>query len=341
MEAAPSAARSRETSLRIFPVLSAIVLVAAAAGGYVYWLETRDRVPAGFARANGRVEVERVDIAAKYPGRLAEVTVDEGSDVRRGQVLARFDTTEIVAQLAAAKASVHRSHQSVASAEAGVAMRAAESNLAQIELDRVVRLVRTSAAPQAELDRQKAQRETSVAALETAKAMVEDAKASVEVAEAQVRQIESTLSDLTLEAPVSGRVEYRLARGGEVVAAGQRVLTLFDLSDVSMTVFLSTADSGRVKVGSKARIILDGAPDNIVPATVSFVSAEAQFTPKYVETADEREKLMYRVKLRIDSKLLESDRVFLKAGMTGDAYIKVAPDAVWPSFLTQGLTDAR
>lgn len=327
--------------MRIVPILSAIVLAAAAAGGYVYWLDVRDRIPAGFARSNGRVEIERVDIAAKFPGRLSEVTVNEGSDVLRGQVLARFDMTEIVAQLAAAKASVHRSHQSVASAEAGVAMREAERNLAQIELDRVIRLVRTSAAPQAELDRQKAQRETSIAALETAKASVEDAKASVEVAEAQVRQIEAVLADMTLEAPVSGRVEYRLARGGEVVAGGQRVLTLFDLSDVYMTVFLSTADSGRVAIGSEARIILDGAPESVVPATVSFVSAEAQFTPKYVETADEREKLMYRVKLRIDPRLLESDRVFLKAGMTGDAYIKVSPGAVWPAILAQGLPDVR
>jgi HlyD family secretion protein len=327
--------------LRLVPILSVIVLAAAAASGYVYWLDARDRVPAGFARANGRVEVERVDIAAKYPGRLSDVTVAEGSDVLRGQVLARFDTTEIVAQLAAAKASVHRSHQSVASAEAGVSVREAERNLAQIELDRVIRLVRTSAAPQAELDRQKAQRETSIAALESAKAMVEDARASVEVAEAQVRQIEAVLADMTLQAPVSGRVEYRLARGGEIVAGGQRVLTLFDLSDVYMTVFLSTADSGRVSIGSEARIILDGAPESVVPAIVSFVSAEAQFTPKYVETADEREKLMYRVKLRIDPQLLESDRVFLKAGMTGDAYIRVATDAVWPAILAQGLPDVR
>jgi HlyD family secretion protein len=327
--------------LRIAPILSAVVLAAAAAGGYVYWLDMRDRIPAGFARSNGRVEIERVDIAAKYSGRLSEVTVNEGSDVRRGQVLARFDTTETIAQLAAAKASVHRSHQSVASAEAGVSVREAERNLAQIELDRVIRLVRTSAAPQAELDRQKAQRETSIAALESAKAMVEDARASVEVAEAQVRQIEAVLADMTLQAPVSGRVEYRLARGGEIVAGGQRVLTLFDLSDVYMTVFLSTADSGRVAIGSEARIILDGAPESVVPATVSFVSAEAQFTPKYVETADEREKLMYRVKLRIDPQLLESDRVFLKAGMTGDAYIRVATDAVWPAILAQGLPDVR
>jgi HlyD family secretion protein len=327
--------------LRIVPILSAIVIASAAAGGYVYWLDARDRIPSGFARANGRVEVERVDIAAKYPGRLSEVTVNEGSDVLRGQVLARFDTIEIIAQLAAAKASVHRSHQSVASAEAGVSVREAERNLAQIELDRVIRLVRTSAAPQAELDRQKAQRETSIAALESAKAMVEDARASVEVAEAQVRQIEAVLADMTLQAPVSGRVEYRLARGGEIVAGGQRVLTLFDLSDVYMTVFLSTADSGRVAIGSEARIILDGAPESVVPATVSFVSAEAQFTPKYVETADEREKLMYRVKLRIDPQLLEADRVFLKAGMTGDAYIRVTTDAVWPTNLTQGLPDVR
>ena len=128
---------------------------------------------------------------------------------------------------------------------------------------------------------------------------------------------------MTLKAPVSGRVEYRLAQAGEVVAAGGRVLTLLDLSDVHMTIFLPTSQAGRVELGSEARIVLDSAPEYVIPATVSFVAAEAQFTPKYVETANEREKLMYRIKLHIDPQILETYRGYVKAGMTGNAYVKV------------------
>jgi HlyD family secretion protein len=100
-----------------------------------------------------------------------------------------------------------------------------------------------------------------------------------------------------------------------------------------MTIFLPTSEAGRVALGSDARIVLDAAPQYVVPAQVSFVAAEAQFTPKAVETADEREKLMYRVKLRIDPRLLETYRQYVKAGLTGTAYVKVAADAAWPEAL--------
>ncbi len=327
--------------MRIIAIFAAVVLAAAAAGGYMYWLKEQGRIPAGLARANGRVEVERVDIATKYAGRLAEVGVSEGADVQRGAVVARIDTTEILAQLAAARAAVHRSHQDVAGAEASVALREAELKLAEIELKRVVELARTNTATQAELDRRTAQRDISKAALQTAKVAVEDAKAAVEAAEAQVAQVDAAIADMTLKAPVSGRVEYRLAQAGEVVAAGGRILTLLDLSDVHMTIFLPTSQAGRVEVGSEARIVLDGAPEYVVPATVSFVAAEAQFTPKYVETSNEREKLMYRVKLHINPQILDTYRGYVKAGMTGNAYVRVSAEAVWPADLMPRLPDVR
>lgn len=328
--------------MRIIPIIAVIALTAGAAGAYAYWLtEQATRVPVGLARANGRIEVERVDIATKYAGRLAEVAVNEGVDVQKDSVLARLDTTEILAQLVAAKAAVHRSHQSVASAEASVALREAELRLAEVELERVTELARTNTATKAELDRRTAQRDISKASLESAKAAVEDAKAAVEVAEAQVTQIEATITDMALKAPVSGRIEYRLAQAGEVVAAGGRVATLLDLSDVNMTIFLPTSQVGRVQLGSEARIVLDSAPGYVIPATVSFVAADAQFTPKYVETADEREKLMYRIKLHIDQQLLAKYRDYVKAGMTGNAFVKVQAGAGFPANLTVELPDVR
>ena len=327
-------------SVRIAPMLTIVVLAAAAAGGYAYWLQDQaSRVPPGLARANGRIEVERVDVAAKYAGRLAEVRVNEGADVGKEDILARIDTTEILAQLAAARAAVHRAHQSIARAQADVALREAELKLAEADLRRTAELASSNTASQAELDRRTAQRDVSKAALEGAKVAIEDAKAATEVAEAQVAQIEATIADMTLKAPVSGRVEYRLAQAGEVVAAGGRVLTLLDLSDVHMTIFLPTSQAGRVQLGSEARIVLDSAPEYVVPATVSFVAAGAQFTPKYVETANEREKLMYRIKLHIDSKTLETYRGYVKAGMTGNAYVKVRAAATWPANLAPRLPD--
>lgn len=326
--------------MRIVLTLIAVVAAIVGASGYIYWLQQQDRVPPGLARANGRIEVERVDITSKYAGRLAEVLVGEGAEVAKGDVLARLDTTELRAQLTAAKAAVHRSHQSVASAQANVTLRESELNLAQIELQRATELMRSNATAQSDLDRRTAQRDIAAASLQAAKVAVEDASASVEVAEAQVSQIEATIADMTLRAPVSGRIEYRLAQAGEVVGAGGRVLTLFDLSDAHMTIYLPTASAGRVAVGSQARIVLDGAGNYILPATISFVSADAQFTPKFVETETEREKLMYRVKLHIDPELVASERGYVKSGMTGNAYVEIAGGAAWPTDLVPRLPDA-
>ena len=98
-------------------------------------------------------------------------------------------------------------------------------------------------------------------------------------------------------------MQYRLARAGEVILAGQRVLTILDLNDVYMTIYLPASEAGKLTLGDEARVIGDPLPQYIIPATISFVATEAQFTPKSVETAEEREKLMFRVKLQIDPKV--------------------------------------
>jgi HlyD family secretion protein len=146
---------------------------------------------------------------------------------------------------------------------------------------------------------------------------------------------------MTLRAPMAGRIEYRLALPGTILGAGGRVVSMLDLSEAYMTVFLPTSQSGRVALGSDARIVLDAAPDIVVPATVSFVAGEAQFTPKVVETVNEREKLTYRVKLKIDRQLLERYSDYVKPGLTGDAYVKISRDAEWPEQLRPRLPDAR
>jgi HlyD family secretion protein len=154
---------------RLLLLLALAVLLAGGAAGYAYWLQERSgRVPEGMARANGRIEVERVDVAAKLAGRIAELTVNEGSDVRKDEILVRLDTTEALAQLAAASAAVHRAHQGVAHAEADVALREAELRLAEVELRRAEQLVRTKAGTIADLDRRTAQRDISAALLNSA-----------------------------------------------------------------------------------------------------------------------------------------------------------------------------
>ncbi|WP_051341195.1 HlyD family secretion protein [Azospirillum halopraeferens] len=324
--------------MRIAPLLGAVALVVLAAAGYAHWSDQRaGRLPDGFAVANGRVEVERVDVATRLSGRVIAVNAREGDSLARGTVVARMDTAELEASRLAAAAAARRAAAAIGRAEAEVAIRAAEAELAEVELRRAVELERRAVGPTADVDRTRARAAVAQANVLGARAAVVEARAAHEAAEAEVARIEATIADMTLTAPVGGRVEYRLVQPGEVLGAGGRVVTLLDLSDVFMTIFLPTSQAGRVALGSPARIVLDAAPGYVIPAEVSFVAAEAQFTPKAVETANEREKLMYRVKVAIDPALLDTYRDYVKAGLTGNAYVRVDATADWPPHLAPRL----
>jgi HlyD family secretion protein len=327
--------------MRLIPYIILAVIAAVAAAFFIRWqADQADAIPAGLARANGRIEAERVAVATKYAGRVAEILVKEGDFVERGAVIARMDTAELLAEIAAAKARAQQAVQGVGQAKAQLLMRQAELKLANVELQRAQTLSKRDYIAASTVDQRQAQRDVAAATVTAAQAAIGDAEAAQDAAEASVAQLQAVLNDMTLAAPTAGRVEYKLVQAGEVLSAGAPVVSLLDLTDVYMTIFLPTSDAGRIGIGSEGRILLDAAPGYVVPANVSFVAAEAQFTPKFVETENEREKLMYRIKLKIDPKLLETYRDYVKAGLTGDAYVKVQADAAWPSALTPKLPPA-
>jgi HlyD family secretion protein len=290
-------------------------------------------IPQGFASANGRLESEQLQIAAKLPGRVAEVLVSEGDMVERGQVLARMDVTDLRAQLTAAEAQERRAEESQALARAVIAQRESEERLAGQELDRVEALFAKSFATAEVVDQRRAAKMVADAALNAAVAGLNDATAAIDAAQAEIVRIQSILDDMELKAPRRGRVEYKLAQAGEVLAAGARVLTLIDLTDVYMTVFVPADVAARLAYGDDARLIIDAIPQYVVPAKVSFVASEAQFTPKTVETLEEREKLMFRVKLTLPADLLRKYENVVKVGVRGKAYLRVERDKSWPENL--------
>ena len=211
-----------------------------------------------------------VDLLAYGSRRVAltsggQVRVKEGDAVQKGELIAQLDTAELRAQHAGAKAAVQRAIAAIARAEADIAIRKAEYDLAELETQRVAHLEQTSAGTKADLDRRRAQSLVTAAQIEGSRAAQVEAKAAKEAADAQVTQIDAMLDDSELHTPVSGRVEYKLVQAGEVVAAGGRLVTILDLSDVYMTVFLPTGESGRVALGSEARIVLDTVPHAVSP----------------------------------------------------------------------------
>lgn len=315
--------------------LLVVLLVLAGGGGYWFWQAraTREALPPGIALANGRIEAEQVDIASKIAGRLVELNVKEGDVVAEGQVIARLDAALAEAQLRTAEAQLNEAEHAVEATAADIARAKAARELAQQEMTRATELSRRGFYPTEGVDQRRANLASAEAGLLAAEATLRRAQASVEAARAVVAQQRTALRDTVLTAPRAGRVLYRLAQNGEVLAAGGRVATLLDLTDVSMVVYLPAPVAGRLAYGAPARLKLDPAPDYVVPAAVSFVAPEAQFTPRQVETQSERETLMFRVKLRIAPELLKVHEQRVKSGVRGTAYIGTGEDVAWPAWL--------
>lgn len=310
-----------------FVIPLAVLLIAA--GGFGYWKSRLDSLPEGISMANGRLEATEVQIAAKTPGRLAEVLVDEGDRVTQGQLLARMDTRTLEATRAQAEAEVLRARQTLAANEANVQLRQSEKRLASQELARFRQLSQRGFASGQQLDQQQARFDTSNAAVVAAQAQVAAAKAAIGSSEAQVAQLTSEIDDSSLRAPINGVIQLRLAEPGEVLGAGGRVFMMIDPSDQYMNLYMPASVVGKLTVGTDARIVLDALPDQALPAKIAFVAAKSQFTPKEVETRDERQKLVFRVKLRLTD---PSAVPQAKPGMPGAGYVRTA-DVAWPANL--------
>jgi HlyD family secretion protein len=290
-------------------------------------------MPDGIVKSNGRIEATQVDVAAKYAGRIATMTVDEGDEVTAGQVVATISSPEYEAQLRGAQAQVLRAKQTLAEAVALIAQRNSDLTFARTDFERGKSLLERGNITQQVVDQRRNKFEAADAAYLAATAQRDQAQFAIKAAEADVERLESILVDLVLVSPRSGRVQYRLARAGEVVAAGQRVLTILDLNDVYMTIYLPADDAGKLALGDEARIIADPIPEYVIPATVSFVANDAQFTPKSVETAEERQKLMFRVKLQVDPKVLGKYHRQVKTGVRGIGFARTRPSIAWPDDL--------
>jgi HlyD family secretion protein len=322
-------------------IVGALVVVAAGGFlGYRYWQSQQSAVPPGIAYGNGRVEAKLADASAKEALRIKEILVNEGDLVMPGQVLVRLDTVTLDAETAEAQASVVAAQEKIAATEAAIARRRSEIQLAQIEVERARNLVRQRAGSQRELDVRNMQVETTRAALAEEQAKLETAKQDVEVARARVATIRTRIDDATLYSTVTGRVLYRLAEPGEVLGPGGKALTLVNLEDVYMEIFLPSEEAAAIRLGAEARLTVDAIPDRSAPAYVSFVSPEAQFTPKEVETRSERDKLMFRVKIQVPPELVGQFIESIKTGVRGVGYVRIDNSVPWPSWLNDNLIRA-
>ncbi len=325
--------RTRNARRLRFSIGLAAILLAAGGVGFYWWKHSQAQLPVGISYGNGRLEADEIDINTKFAGRIAELNAEIGDMVSAGQVVARMDTRDLQEQLSKAKAQVRQAQRAIGEANASLEQQRTQQTLAAQELERTAGLLKNGFATKELFDQRRQALDGANAGLRAATERVAQTEHALEASQHDVGLMIVNIQDNDLVAPRDGRLQYRIANIGEVLPAGGKVFTMLDISYVYMDIYLPAPESGKIKVGSDARIVLDAYPKMPIPAKVSFLASHAQFTPKTVETQSERDKLMFRIRVRIDPERSRDHATAVRSGLPGVAYVRADPAVAWPKDL--------
>lgn len=304
--------------------LVAIVIISAVS----FWGLRPQPLPQQVIYGSGRIEADEVRIGVEVAGRLLEVNAVEGAVIEKGALVARIDGSDynLQAEQAAAQRTAAQRAASKLAPQIDVAKHHAET--AKTDLQRFESLETQGAVSIREAD---LQRNANQAALSQVRALQEqqaEARAQAEVASRSLALAQSRIGKTQIYAPLSGAILQRLAQPGEVVAPGQAVAIMADLSIVKLKVFISERDLGKVRLGAAARIRVDAFPGRDFPARLARVDAQAQFTPRDAHMEDERSRTVFGITLEATN-----PEGLLKPGMPADAWILWDEKSAWPDRL--------
>jgi HlyD family secretion protein len=312
----------------------AILAVIGGGIGFAIWQAHRaPAIPSWIVYSNGRLEADPIDIATKFAGRIAELRGDEGDKVTAGQIVAVMDTRDLAQTLQKQQAQVEQAQKAVEAASSTLEQVRSSTILAGKEMERAQKLLANGWTTREIYDQRRQALDSARAIQNAAEHRVTEAQHALEAARHDAKLTQVNIDDNKLIAPKDGRIEYRLANVGEVLPAGGKVFTMLDTSYVYMDVYLPTLSADKVRIGADSRIVLDAFPDRPVPAKVSFLASHAQFTPKMVETKSDRDKLMFRVRVKVDPDLARAHADAVRSGLPGMAYVKTDPAPPWPASL--------
>ena len=295
---------------KLIPLFALIAIAIGSWWAYTQYVKV-EALPAGLVQANGRIEGDMVSVSSTYPGRIARITVEEGDAVTAGEVLVELEAREIEAKVRQAEQAAEAVRHEV---------EAVSSQCEQTERDaqRYEELYAEGTATKREAEQAELADRVAQEKRIAAEAQLNQAKAAYD--EACVAR-----DELTLSAPSDGVVTNRLHEPGVVIAAGSPVLTLVDLDKLHLKVYVPENMIGQLRLGLPAKIYSDAFPDEPYDATVSYISSRAEFTPKEVQTPDERVKLVYAVKLAVN----DNTDHRLTPGIPADAVIRWDDSAEW------------
>jgi HlyD family secretion protein len=265
-----------------------VIVVAASVVAAIFYFREKDLSSDDDIKVSGNIEATDILLSFQVGGKLAERLVDEGYTVKKEQILARLDKNELT--------------KTREQAQAALAQAQADCQLAQKEFLRMANLLKENA--------------TSVQDRDVAEANYEVAQARLRGAQRALELAEIRLSYADLKSPINGFVTVRSADVGEVLQVGSPVFTVVDLNDIWLTAYVNETDLGRVRLNQPVDVKIDTYPDKAYKGHISFISQEAEFTPKQIQTTEERVKLVYRIKVVLANPNLE-----LKPGMPADGYV--------------------
>jgi HlyD family secretion protein len=295
----------------------------------------------GLIVASGHVEATEVLVSTKVAGNLEHLSVDEGSLVKPGQELARIDTTDTRLALQASRAERALAEadlrlrlngsrvEDVREAEAQVVRAQADLDGAQRDLDRMEGLLAVGSGTTKARDDARTRRDVAKASLDAARERtqrlkagsrreeIDAARARVAAAEARVAQLEQQLADAVIVSPVAGVVTEKLVEAGELAVRGTGLVVVTDLPNAWVNAYVTEPDLSRIRLGQDAQVVTDDGQRR--KGRLSFVASRAEFTPKNVQTLDERVKLVYRIKVALEN----ADGLF-KPGMPATARLQPA-----------------
>ena len=317
------------------------ILIAAAIAGGIYYFLTREKNPSDlYIKVSGNIEATEVDAGFKISGRIVNRLVDEGDWVKKGQLLAKLDDEDLRNRFEVAKATLLSAQARLNKLLAGSRpeeIREAQAAVEQAQFDlenkrnhyeRMKPLFDRGVIPKETLDNAEAAYKVAQATLQRATESyrivkegprqedIEDARAQVEQARASLKLTETQLSYTNLYSPMTGVVLVKSGEVGEVVNPGTSILTLADIESVWLKAYIPETDLSRVKWGQEVIITTDLRPRKEYKGRISFISSQAEFTPKQIQTEKERVTLVYRIKVDIPNPERE-----LKPGMPADGKI--------------------
>lgn len=311
-------------------------VIAALVFAAVFFL--RKKPVEGILEAGAQVRGTEVTVSSRIPGTVERLPVNAGQKVKAGRLIAKISSDQIEAQLAQVKAeqerafhTIHQARASLQRIEAEIIEAQAQRNVAEKEFERYSTLLKKGVIAPSEFEQAEAGFKSAKARLDALRQAKEEARAALEKAQAaslqvkeKEREVAADLKDTTIHAPVNGTVMNKLTEVGELVAAGTPIVALIDLSDISARVYIPEKDIGRIRLGNPARIFSDAFPDRAFEGKVVEVSQRAEFTPKEFHMKEERTKLVFGVKVKI-----ENPQGYLKPGMPVDVKIKWREDVPW------------